>query len=65
MGWVVRDGLTGRGYGSEIGQAGLDWAARFFPDPSVVAFTEVHNQASKAVMRRLGLRETGTIIARG
>ena len=41
VGWVVRDELTGRGYASEIGQAALDWAATFFPQLPVVAFTEV------------------------
>ena len=65
VGWVVRDELTGRGYASEIGQAALDWAAAFFPDLPVVAFTEVHNLASVAVMRRLGLHGSGVIYREG
>ena len=65
VGWVVADELTGRGYASEIGQAALDWAATFFPELPVVAFTEVHNLASVAVMRRLGLRSAGVIYREG
>lgn len=65
VGWVVRDALTGRGYASEIGRAALGWAATFFPELAVVAFTEVHNLASVAVMRRLGLRDSGLIYREG
>ena len=65
VGWVVRDALTGRGYATEIGRAALEWAATFFPGLPVVAFTEVHNRASLAVMRRLGLRESGVIHREG
>ena len=65
LGWVVRDGMTGRGYATEIGQAGLRWAAAFFPGVPVVSFTEVHNRASLAVMRRLGLRDCGVIHREG
>ena len=65
VGWVVRDELTGRGYASEIGQAALDWAATFFPGFPVVAFTEVHNLAFMAVMRRLGLHSAGVIYREG
>ncbi len=65
LGWAVRDGLTGRGYASEIGRAALDWAAAFLPDLPVVAFTEVHNHASTEVMRRLGLRDSGVIYREG
>jgi len=65
LGWAVRDSLTGRGYATEIGRAGLEWSARFHPQLPVVAFTEVHNLASRAVMRRLGLRDTGVIHREG
>ena len=61
VGWVVRDALTGRGYATEIGRAALRWASTFFPTVPVVAFTEVHNEASVAVMRRLGLRDAGVL----
>ncbi len=61
LGWVIRDALTGRGYATEIGRAALEWAAVFFPHLPVVSFTEVHNLASQAVMRRLGIRDAGVI----
>lgn len=65
VGWVVRDELTGRGYAWEIGRAALDWAATFFPELPVVAFTEIHNHASLAVMRRIGLHDSGLIYHQG
>ncbi len=65
LGWVVRDGLTGRGYATEIGRAALDWAAEHRPRLPVVSFTEVHNRASRAVMERLGMHEVGVILREG
>jgi RimJ/RimL family protein N-acetyltransferase len=53
---VVRDARTGCGYATEIGRAALDWAADHHSGLPVVAFTEVHNRASRAVMERLGMR---------
>lgn len=61
LGWAVRDARTGRGYATELGRAALAWAAEHRPDEPVVAFTEVHNRASRAVMERLGMLATGTI----
>ena len=61
LGWVVRDARTGRGYATELGRAALAWAATYFPELPVVAFTEVHNRASRAVMERLGMRPAGII----
>ncbi len=65
LGWAVRDARTGRGYATELGRAALAWAAEHNPDLPVVAFTEVHNRASRAVMERLGLRPAGTIRRNG
>jgi len=65
LGWAVRDALTGRGYATEIGRAALEWAAAFFPHLPVVSFTEVHNLASQAVMRRLGMRDAGVMHREG
>lgn len=65
LGWAVRDALSGRGYATELGRAALEWAATFFPHLPVVAFTEVHNLASQAVMRRLGMRAAGVIHREG
>lgn len=65
LGWVVRDSLTGRGYATEIGRAALVWADEHDAGTPVIAFTEVHNQASRAVMRRLGMRSAGLIRREG
>lgn len=65
LGWAVRDSRTGRGYATEIGRAALLWRATFVPDLPVIAFTEVHNLASRAVMRHLGLRYVGVIHREG
>jgi RimJ/RimL family protein N-acetyltransferase len=61
LGWALRDARTGRGYATELGQAALAWASEHQPGVPVVAFTEVHNHASRAVMERLGMRPVGTI----
>ncbi len=61
LGWVVRDRCTGRGYATELGRAAVLWAAKQHPRLPVVAFTEVHNRASRAVMERLGMRPSSVI----
>jgi RimJ/RimL family protein N-acetyltransferase len=61
LGWAVRDSRTGRGYATELGTAALHWAARYQPDLPIVAFTEVHNRASRAVAERLGMHTAGII----
>lgn len=65
LGWVVRDALTGRGYATEIGRAALMWAEEHESGTPIVAFTEVHNHASRAVMQRLGLRPAGVLRREG
>lgn len=65
LGWAVRDTLTGRGYATEIGRAALVWASEHESDTPIVAFTEVHNHASQAVMRRLRMRPAGLIRREG
>ena len=61
LGWVLRDALSGRGYATEIGRAALAWADEHEAGTPVIAFTEVHNHASLAVMRRLEMRRAGMI----
>jgi RimJ/RimL family protein N-acetyltransferase len=65
LGWVVRDARTGRGFASEIGRAAVAWASEHRPDLSVVAYTEVHNRSSRAVMERLGMQPAGVIRREG
>ncbi|MEO3930835.1 GNAT family N-acetyltransferase [Micromonosporaceae bacterium B7E4] len=59
--WAVRDARTGRGFATELGRAALDWAVTHHADLPIVAFTEVHNRASRAVMERLGRRPAAII----
>jgi RimJ/RimL family protein N-acetyltransferase len=57
--------LWGQGYATEIGTAGIRLADDVLRPEEVVAFTEVHNQRSRAVMERLGMRYRGEIRHRG
>ncbi len=65
LGWAVRDALTGRGYATEVGRAAFAWAAGHRPDLPIVAFTEVHNHPSQALMRRLAMQPVGEIRREG
>lgn len=65
LGWVVRDARTGRGYATELGRAALALAGAHQPALPIVAFTEVHNRASRAVMERLGMRPAGSLRREG
>jgi RimJ/RimL family protein N-acetyltransferase len=55
IGWAVREAYWGHGYATEIGRAGLAFAFETLQVGRVVAFTEVHNRRSRAVMERLGM----------
>jgi ribosomal-protein-alanine N-acetyltransferase len=57
VGWTVRGALWGRGYATEIGRAGLDFAFDELGADEVIALTETTNLRSRAVMERLGMRE--------
>jgi RimJ/RimL family protein N-acetyltransferase len=65
MGWALLGEFRGRGLATEIGHAGLALAFPELGAPAVVAFTEVHNRASRAVMERLGMTYVRDIIWRG
>ena len=65
MGWAIREQHRHRGYATEIGRAGLAFAFEQLHAEEVVAFTEVHNHASRAVMERLGMSELGQIFRPG
>jgi RimJ/RimL family protein N-acetyltransferase len=55
IGWAIREAYWGHGYATEIGRAGLAFAFETLRVDRVVAFTEVHNLRSRAVMERLGM----------
>jgi hypothetical protein len=65
IGWALRQEVWGRGYATEIGCAGLDHAFSVLGVEEVVAFTEVHNVRSRAVMERLGMRYVRQILRPG
>jgi RimJ/RimL family protein N-acetyltransferase len=53
--WTVRSDRWGRGYGTEIGRAGLAFAFDELGGDAVIAVTEPHNKRSRAVMERVGM----------
>lgn len=65
LGWTVASAKQRRGYATEIGRAGLDFAFGELGASEVVAFTEPHNRASRAVMERLGMALAGEVEAPG
>ncbi len=55
LGWALRDAMRGKGFATEIGAAGIDFGFDVLGCPEIVAFTEIHNVASRAVMERLDM----------
>jgi RimJ/RimL family protein N-acetyltransferase len=65
IGWALRREFWGRGYASEIGRAGLEFAFGILGVQAVVSCTVRHNVRSRAVMERIGMRYAGEIRSRG
>ena len=65
IGWALRREFWGRGYASEIGRAGLEFAFDVLGVQAVVSCTVRHNVRSRAVMERIGMRYAGEIRSRG
>ena len=65
LGWALTESARGRGFATEIGRAGLEFAFSTLAAPAVVAFTERINVASRAVMERLGMTYAGEITLEG
>jgi RimJ/RimL family protein N-acetyltransferase len=65
VGWTVAGAAQRRGYATEIGGASLDFARAYLGARIVVAFTEDHNAASRAVMERLGMAFAGNVTGSG
>jgi RimJ/RimL family protein N-acetyltransferase len=65
LGWALAASARGRGLATEIGRAGLEFAFGTLAAQAVIAFTERHNAASRAVMERLGMTYAGEIITEG
>jgi len=65
LGWALRDGMRGQGFATEIGAAGLAYGFDVLGSREVVAYTEAHNHASRAVMERLEMSFVKIIRAPG
>ena len=65
LGWALRRDYWGRGYASEIGRAGLDFAFDVLGVRAVVSCTVRHNARSRSVMERIGMRYAGEIRSPG
>jgi ribosomal-protein-alanine N-acetyltransferase len=65
VGWVLHRRFWGRGYATEIGRAGLDFAFGELGAREVVAFTEPANVRSRAVMERLNMSYSKEILIEG
>jgi RimJ/RimL family protein N-acetyltransferase len=59
VGWRLAKKHWGKGYATEAAGASLKFAFESLNLDAVVAFTPVPNLASAAVMRRLGMTDTG------
>jgi RimJ/RimL family protein N-acetyltransferase len=65
IGWALLGSRWGRGYATEIGHAGFAFAFEELGADEVVAFTEPHNERSRAVMERLGMHSPRDIVHDG
>ena len=65
VGWALLGAFRGRGLATEIGHAGIALAFSELEASEVVAFTEVHNRPSRAVMERLEMTYIRDIVWRG
>jgi len=65
LGWALRDELRGQGFATEIGAAGLRFGWEVLRVREIVAYTEFHNRASRAVMERLDMELVKIIRAPG
>jgi RimJ/RimL family protein N-acetyltransferase len=59
VGWRLMRAAWGQGYASEAAQLALGHAWRTLGWPRIVSYTAVSNEASRRVMRRIGLAELG------
>jgi len=65
IGWAVRQRFWGLGYATEIGRAGVTLAFDELAASELVAYTEVYNRRSRAVMTRLGFHYDRHIVHGG
>src|SRR5690606_16901137 len=59
IGWRLARACWGRGYGTEAARASLYFAFATLALEEVVAFTPIGNRASRALMEKLAMRDSG------
>jgi RimJ/RimL family protein N-acetyltransferase len=59
IGWRLAFDHWGNGYATEAAMGSLGIAFQRLHLPEVVSFTTIHNLRSRAVMERIGMRDTG------
>jgi RimJ/RimL family protein N-acetyltransferase len=62
IGYLLLPAYWGRGLAAEAVEAVLAWAWRQFPDEPVLLCTQVRNERSLALARRLGFEEVETFV---
>jgi RimJ/RimL family protein N-acetyltransferase len=60
IGWRLARGHWGKGFATEAARGAIRVAFELLGLPEIVSFTAVCNERSRAVMRRLQMREAGT-----
>ncbi|HEY6895933.1 MAG TPA: GNAT family N-acetyltransferase [Rhodocyclaceae bacterium] len=60
VGWRLAFQFWGKGLASEAARAALKFGFKVLNLPEIVSFTAIGNSRSRAVMARLGMRESGT-----
>lgn len=60
VGWRLAFPYWGQGLASESARAALNVGFQVLQLPEIVSFTAIGNRRSRAVMERLGMRESGT-----
>jgi len=61
IGWRLASPYWGKGYATEAARAALQVGFELLGLPEIVSFASLHNRRSRAVMERLGMRETAEI----
>jgi RimJ/RimL family protein N-acetyltransferase len=64
LGWAVRSDHWGRGYATEAGRAGIEWALQL-GILELVALVMEDNLASRRVAEKLGMRGAGETVHAG
>lgn len=62
VGWLVAPDRQRRGYATEAGRAAVDFGFTRLDVDEIISVTLPHNAASRRVMEKVGLTDTGTTV---